>query len=569
MTLPRECEEAREALDASGSAAHEHVSGCASCRAYVDEVERMDAALDAAAGPLDDVTRARVEARVLASLDAAPARAPSRRAAVVVWATAGVIAAAVAAGLALWLVGRATSGEPSGLVPVAVAGFVAPPELAAALPSGRITEVRAPAGGRVRLDDGRGVLLELEGPGELSAVGDGRVALASGRVQVEVAPGAGRRVVVEAGSTQVEVTGTRFFVARWAGEPVRVGVSRGAVAVRARTGTASVGPGRAWSADTGDGPAGLEPLAETERAALEAARMAPAAAGAGVLRLRAPGLEVMDEAGPVGTSPLVWSRAAGPAVLVLRGEGREARTVRVEVRAGETIELDAWAAGDAAGEDVEADAGLADAGLADAGLAAAARARAVDLRAPAPRDAGPARADDAAASSGEDTTASGLDPESLYQRAERAMADKDPVRAAGYLDTLIRLHPRDPLAPSALYERARLAYEAGDRKVARGALAALLEHPGRAPVAEPAHYLSCRVELDDGRIAAARTCLERFRASFPRSVHDRDALVALAQLAEREGGCAAARPWLEALVAWYPRDVAGQDAKARLERCPR
>ncbi len=139
------------------------------------------------------------------------------------------------------------------LTPTAITGFAPPRELEVAIGEAAVDDLRVPTGGRVVARGPAGLVIELEGPGELLAQpADGvRVALSSGRLRVD-APGVdARRLVIEAGRATVDAMGSRLFVQHWAGEPVRVGVARGVARVRKAETEVVVEAGQVWTSRRG------------------------------------------------------------------------------------------------------------------------------------------------------------------------------------------------------------------------------------------------------------------------------------------------------------------------------
>lgn len=139
------------------------------------------------------------------------------------------------------------------LTPTAVTGFAPPTELALAVGEAAVSDLRVPMGGRVVARGPAGLVIELEGPGELLAQpADGvRVALSSGRLRVDAAGVDARRLVIEAGRATVDAKGSRLFVQHWAGEPVRVGVARGVARVRKADTEVVVEAGQVWTSRRG------------------------------------------------------------------------------------------------------------------------------------------------------------------------------------------------------------------------------------------------------------------------------------------------------------------------------
>jgi len=186
--------------------------------------------------PLDNVTLARVEQRVLATVDLSMVE--RRRAA---WfSSRRWLAPAVAvAGIALAIFLNVRSSLDSNRFAAAV------PDTAPAEPTTLIT-----AEDTARLEiDGAVIVLGPNARADLIRQADGgtTVALHDGRVDCEVEPRTNRLpFIVNAGDLDVTVVGTVFAVERH-GDDVRVEVTRGKVQVGDRTGGRLVAAGEAWT----------------------------------------------------------------------------------------------------------------------------------------------------------------------------------------------------------------------------------------------------------------------------------------------------------------------------------
>ena len=543
------CEQARDTRD------HAHAASCQACRAHLELLDELSGAIDRLPQELDELGRARIEARVMAALEA-PARA--RR-----WPwVLGPALVAAAAALVVVLGSPAPGPVSPGLTPRVLAGFAAPPELVEAMLAQPLERVEVPAGGRAELQLGH-VLLALEGPGALvrvpDAVGTTRVRLERGRVLVDVEHHEGTHVVVEAGAIEVEVVGTRFLVER---EPVeRVAVARGRVRVRERSSTgeaagrvvAELGAGQAWARERGS-----HALDEPSARGLSALR-AERVAKVGVVEVvGAPGLAVRLYGGAaLGSTPL-WAAlppgrvalevldAAGAVIAAPIADVREGVATQVQIVVAEPTHARPSPASDLA---VPALGG-----------------RATVAPSPGVRVSSPP----AVRTSTREGGAGSIDAETYYRRAEVAMKRGDGDAARAELSALVAHFPSDVLVSSARYELARLSAEAGDGGAARHHLTSLLQQPVHdAAIIELARALVCDLDTDEARTDAAIACWTTLRTDYPRSPHDRRALVELARLTEARGGCVEARPWLELLVGLYPRDEAGRAASERLLRCAR
>ncbi|MBX3272869.1 MAG: FecR domain-containing protein [Sandaracinaceae bacterium] len=190
--------------------------------------------------PLDEAAWARVEARVLATPTVPTATpAPSARGRWLGGAALAVAAAALVLGV--WARLAVAPGDTARVTSIATD----------AAPS----VVRL---GEIRLD----VAPESELVAHGAEANGVRLVLARGAVTCTVPPRAGRPpFVVEAGTVEVEVVGTRFTVRR---DPeVEVEVERGSVRVRAAGGAHELGAGQRWSA--AHAPSAASAARETSR----------------------------------------------------------------------------------------------------------------------------------------------------------------------------------------------------------------------------------------------------------------------------------------------------------------
>jgi hypothetical protein len=156
--------------------------------------------------------------------------------------------------------------------------------------------------------------------------------------------------------------------------------------------------------------------------------------------------------------------------------------------------------------------------------------------------------------------------ESLYARAEAAMAAGDRATARTRLAEVVRRHPSDPLADAALYELASLTPEP---RAAGAYLDELLARGVDPTLREPAHFRRCRLHLANDKRAAA-VCLGAFRRAFPSSPHDAEALALLADLGDPgDRGCKTVLPLVEEYLRLYPAGPFSDEARQRKERCAR
>lgn len=512
LRLDPACLESREDLPAGPQDAERlrrHREACAACREHQKTVFELRLGIEAAERPLDELSRARIEARIFKALDEKPAR-PNfdlRRAAP--WA----VAAAAVLALVFPRDPQPVMLSAPVISPLMISGFEAPPAVKAALSGAPLSRIDVAAEGVADLEIGSAAL-RLLGAGtiatEAAPLEVTRLLLQSGLLLCDVEPRDGRQVVVAHSAAEIVVSGTRFAAdARVEGRLV-VGVSEGVVQI----GEARVAAGQAWI--EGEGVAELP----RELADLLAGWIVPRAAGpTGILSIPNEDNLPVEVRRLSGKTPLEARLEPGKYWLTVGGVAHE-----VEIAAGKTTVV----------ED-EPDTSQAP----------------PPLEIQSPRQ--PIRRDDA---------------EALYKKAEAAMAKNDFAKATEQLRAVIDRFTQDPLASAALYELARLELQnQGDRAKARDYLERLSARDTDPSLAEAARHLLCRLQTEDGQTTEAMACWSDFREQFPQSAHDRAALRVLIGLSDKTGGCGASRPWLEKFVATYPSDPFAAEASQRLERC--
>lgn len=260
------------------AAAAGHAAACAVCQERLARLRFLRDAVQAVDPTLDQITRARVEGRIVAALGA-PAVAgsdrPGRRPR---WPRIAAVAAttAVAAAALLVLTDRvrlsevapgARQGSPSHASPVVAAqpsrALPARPAPPSRRPVLRIddrspdpTRLDVPAGARARAALGERARMLLLGPTQARIVAPAArridLALGTGTLVVEYHRHKGGALRVFAGGVKVDVIGTLFSVQTVSGE-TRVAVARGLVRVTDRQGRKQVvRPGQEWRATSGD-----------------------------------------------------------------------------------------------------------------------------------------------------------------------------------------------------------------------------------------------------------------------------------------------------------------------------
>jgi outer membrane protein assembly factor BamD (BamD/ComL family) len=158
-------------------------------------------------------------------------------------------------------------------------------------------------------------------------------------------------------------------------------------------------------------------------------------------------------------------------------------------------------------------------------------------------------------------------PETLYQRAEQAMRQRDWSTARRQLAELIALRTGHPLEDVARYELAQLALRAGDRRQAVALLEDLLRSDREPALRQPAWLLRCELHLQAHERAHSRRCLERFRSTYPYSPHDEAALGLLVETLAPEPACEGATEIATEYLQRHPEGPHAEDARRLQARC--
>ncbi len=477
-----------------------------------DQVRRILTADDR----LDDITRARMWARIEDRIEApATPRRSGRRTAIVL--------GAVAAAATVLLVMRTFRAHDDRDVTVA----------AGAMLTSRLgPHARAALVGPARL--------ELLGPpGDVTAA-----RLHDGTLLAELEGGAGRSLRIEAADLTVEIIGTLFAI-EVHDVHACVAVAHGTVRVTSHGASQLVTDGQQLCsgelAPHAIPPDVADQLARHERSI--AVAMAPVVgphpeadpvppvvtspvdAAPWTAIAVAPSPPPVDRAAPVRSAPVTRASPAPSPARPPNVVPAPQRVVATEsTRAPEVVPREPSAPPVKASE------------------AAAPPVKASELIAPEPAKAPPDPAPPAVAPP--------PSAEALYHAAEVALAAGDRVAADRALAKILAM-PSSPLIDQALYERARIAYQNRAFPAARRFLATLATLPS-TPLAEPGRYLDCRIAVQ-AREGDAERCFLAYRTAYPRSPHDLDVLAVLAQLAHARGGCTAARAVRDELIARYPR----------------
>ena len=542
-----------------GAATARHLRDCAACSALDGARARIREGILAADDQLDDLTRARVLARLLEErrprrATAAPARGR--------WAWLGWTVA-FAAGLVLAVTGVLHSRRPAGAPPFALEPYAVHGRAASSTPSGGgLDRVELPARASMRARLGPAADFVLVGPLQL-AVRDGQdtraaVELRRGTLVGDFDGSTGRQLRIVTADATVDVVGTRFLVEASA-QRTRVSVEHGRVRVESHGQVRFVGARQEWSTDQPDvaslGAARASLFERAARGNLE--ELAPEAAPA------APP--------PVSGAPRPAAAAATPAV----GESRRAtkrrrtepsseraRTVAVREEPFQAAPVAAARATEAV-EPASPRAPIARPAV-DGTAAVAPPATASSLATPlpsvAPAPPAPAPTPVAPAPKPRET------PSSLYRRAEAALRQGDDAAGKKLLDQLVDAFPDQPATDSARYELAVMAEKAGQSGEALAQTREILRPGAHGPFVEPAQFLRCRVYLAQDRGAAA-ACLTRFVRDFPGSPHDEVALRALIDLSREGGRCDEARRFAEAYLQRHPSGRFGGEANRVRSHC--
>lgn len=489
-----------------------HQRRCPSCRAFVEAERQLRSGLSFAADVrLDDLSRARIQARLAADFDRMAAENASQ-ATKARWPWLAVAAAAL-----LFLI----------LLPSRVdRPALPPPQLRPYLVAGSVASLDRAA--RLEVGEGEIVSAEVEGQGTVTLIGPGRALLASrGLIQLDrgllvarIEHRRDRPFEIRHQDVTVRVVGTRFSVdAREPGRPV-VAVVEGVVEVRRAETVARLRPGEVWP--TGD----LD-------AALFAERLRPADGAVGsVVVDGTPAGRVSIDGVVAGPTPLIARLAAGPHRIEVRADAHETRALEVNVPVGDVVR----------------------------------RTYALDpIRAEAPvRERKPGSA---GRTPPRKRTPPPVTAEVIYRRAEAALAEDRPAEAERHLEELLERFGEDPLAETAAYELARLARSAGRREDAHRRLVELLEGPQDPAVAEAGQRLLCQIDVETGRHDDANSCWRSFRRRFPDSPHDAEALANLIALAHLWHDCPRVIGLFEELSRRHPNTPLLPSVEARVKTC--
>lgn len=545
------------------------------------EVEEIISVLRQTEPRLDDVTQARIHAKVRAAIERRKTNWTAiRKRALVGWGVAAVTVLGVGF-LGVWTIrnrqkpesrhlvsrrvpatlaraqtmrsnteeGRQASGSTPILRPYIVSGKVSPVH-ARRLLGRQVDRLKVSAGVTITSELGLRDHVSLTGPGLLHVGSATReriaLSLGCGRLLVEHDHASGQKLVVKTDDVKVTVTGTLFLVeapcsagggSAYAG-PTKVGVARGSVDIRAKTSTAQLGFGQMWRSDyTQPNPL---PDAVADALADHGAILKPAAGAVGqlsVLQSKA-GDRVWFGKRFLGSPPIRAHVPTGKATLrVVRGDGSEriwAADIRPYKEHVHGAQLEMVSEPKERGTPPRPNLLQRDTSRRVARLTAA-------------------------------------EPESAsacYERAERAMRKGDVDAAEMALQMLVTVHPDDPLTPLALYEIARLRFAMGDLLGARRHLVRFArEKPTDSPIADPVHYLRCRVEFAARRREAAEACLRAFRTTFPLSPHAPEVLALLGIVRADMNRCSAALPLLDEYVGQFPNGPLAQAVTQRRRRC--
>ena len=620
------CREVQGALARDGAAPEQvaaharHLRACADCRDQERARARIRDGILTAGDNLDDVTRARVLARLLEGRRQQRGRgaaAPRRAGLWLGWTLAFSAVMVVVSVLGLTGVLRSRNGDGMraassaalALEPYAVHGGAAPGSQA--LSSGGLDRVELPAHASMRARLGPAADFVLLGPLRLAVRGgdDRRAAveLQQGTLVGDFDGTKGRGLRIVTADATVEIVGTRFAVEASA-QRTRVAVQHGRVRVESRGQVRLVGAQEEWSTDRAD----VEPLdaaaaALFERAARgnleeQGSETAAAAAPPPIRAARpggaAPATVARAERGSSVTkrrrndvaSPASRGAAVRPAAAVVATSSPVHVPRATELRSGDGSAGVANAGGSPfvapAAATVAPAAATAAPAAAAAGPAAApassASAAAVSAAAPAPWAPAPSGAAHVATTipspPAAPLTPSGPEPApretaaSLYRRAESALRQGDGAAGKKLLDELVRAFPAQPATDSARYELAVMAERAGAPDEALARTREILRPGAEGPFVEPARFLRCRVHLagssdQDRRSAVA--CLTRFVDDYPRSPHDEVALRALIELSRGGGRCQDARRYAELYLNRHPAGRFSSEAERTRSGCAR
>jgi TolA-binding protein len=526
---------AREGADpARTPALDRHRDGCATCLARARAQAAIRASILDANDVLDDATRARVRARLLASPDlqtrsTSPGTRGILRPILGTLALAAAVALIVSAGI------RGKRAAPSvASSPLASLVALEPYDATAngAIPRGPLDRLELPARSSVRARLGEIAELVLGGPLAL-VVRDA----AHARVELELSRGTlvgdfdgtrGRSLRIATADATIDIVGTRFLVEASPAR-TRVSVDHGRVRVESRGRVQTLAAGRSWATDS---PAPEPSDARVAEIFARAARGDLAAPDAGPAPVTAPPpAKPQKRVGPPAHDRRLaanfHSGAEAPARQTVPSPGPDAKRPVVALRAEK-----------------------------EGPSPAPPEARPPDTAPPAPVAPAPATARPTPA----------LRPTTLYQQAESAFSRGDDAKGQQLLNDLVRTFPDATMADSARFELALRAEKAGKPNEAMAATREILRDGAKGPFVEPARLLRCRLHLADDKDNAA-LCLERFVRDYPRSPHDDFALRTLTELARDAGRCADAAKLADLYLQRHPQGAFAAEAGRIRSRC--
>jgi hypothetical protein len=508
----------------------DHLRECPDCRAHDRRRAQLRDHILAADDVLDDVTRARVLARVLGARrreragDLASASAGRLNGRVWIGAALAGLAAVV---LVLTGVPRAKRSEPVAARQPPLAALEPYAVSAVGASSGGVDRLELPAGASMRARLRPSAELLLLGPVAV-VVRDATDKLVTLDLRLGTLIGdfdgtSGRTLRIATGDATVEIVGTRFLVEAGP-ERTHVSVAHGRVRVESRGRVRFVDARQEWTTDGDEvqplGARGAALLARADQGELApVATEEPAAPPAGPVEPR-----------PEGPKRHQPQREPGRP-LALGTEGAVAPPIPAS----------------------------------PAPVAAPEAQPAASPASPAPAEAPPAAPPEPPAAESPVTPATKEEEtaSSLYRRAESALGQGDAAAGKQLLAELVRAFPDDPRTDSARYELALMAEKAGNASEALAQTGEILRPGARGSLVEPAKFLRCRIHLGQDRAAAA-ACLTQFVDAYPQSPHDEVALRALIDLARDGHRCADAKRFAETYLQRHPRGrFAGEAERAR------
>jgi TolA-binding protein len=530
---PHACAESKEALLFGTSTAEAearvvaHRLHCAGCQLSATRAAEVNAGLRGVDASLDDMTRARIFAKLGPAIDelAAQAARPVWRwrwpsvgvgalIATLTCAAAVVVWTRVSPSVDLGAVRGADSAAVATVTPASIEPVLRPDQ-------GRpVARLDVPSGQRVRARLGAQARIALLGPGAVRVTSSSsaltELGLDSGTLVIDYDRQKGGALRIASLGIVTEVVGTLLSVEVHPGGS-RVSVAHGTVKVTDRKGDVQfVRGGETWTSDTEE-IAPLDP--GSSRRFEDDLRDEPALA-------------------PVRSTPPVKPTAPARTLPAKKTVVRAAKAAR------------AMALNETSGSMPKA-------------IPAETSVRPAPSAAVSPP---PSRPSSPAVSAGPSAVQAPT-AERFYANAEAALRRRDDGEARFWLNRLRQTFPASPLADPAQYELAQLALSAGDlgtaARVSDGLIATVREPSLRAPV----RYLRCRIEAEQGNNTTAVTCLERFRQDFPRASQDEDALALLLGQLTAESFCGARRRSAEEYLSRYRNGKFTAEIARRLGRC--